>query len=94
MEAYHEFDYINDKGIEFYWATAFCFTKDDVPKDFLLCLPMLWKIISIFPNVYDLGTRNFRNDLNRIFISCSWNGFLENDWIKKLPEVYIILLTG
>ena len=45
---------------------------------------MLWKIISIFPNVYDLGTRNFRNDLNRIAIPVP-NGFLENDWIKKLP---------
>ena len=33
-----EFDYINDKGIEFYWATAFCFTKDDVSERFFVML--------------------------------------------------------
>ena len=80
-----EFDYINDKGIEFYWATAFCFTKDDISERFFVMLNYVVENYKHFSNVYDLGTRNFRNDHAFSIAIHVLNGFLENDWIKKLP---------
>ncbi len=82
---YHEFDYINDKGIPFYWATCFYFTKSLENKIFFDLLQHLRTNWKYYSDVYDLGSRNFRNDhLFSIGIHMM-NGFEDGDWAKVLP---------
>lgn len=80
-----EFKYINDKGIEFYWATVFFFRKNAETKiffDLLTHLVTNWKHYS---EVYDLGSRNFRNDHAFSMAIHVMNGFTSGDWAKELP---------
>lgn len=80
-----EFDYINDKGIEFYWATCFYFEKTEVTKMFFDLLKHLQKNWKHYSEVYDLGSRNFRNDhLFSIGIHMM-NGYTDGNWAKSLP---------
>ena len=82
---YSEFDYINDKGIPFYWATCFYFTKSKENKIFFDLLKHLYDNWKYYSDVYDLGSRNFRNDhLFSIGIHIM-NGFEEGYWTKSLP---------
>ena len=80
-----EFDYINDKGIEFYWATCVYFEKTKTTKLFFDLLKHLQKNWKHYSEVYDLGSRNFRNDhLFSIGIHMM-NGFTNGSWAKTLP---------
>jgi hypothetical protein len=82
---YKEFDYINDKGIPFYWATCFYFEKNKENKIFFDLLKHLYDNWSYYSDVYDLGSRNFRNDhLFSIGIHMM-NGFEDGNWAKTLP---------
>ena len=80
-----EFDYINDKGISFYWATAFCFNKTAETKIFFQLLKTLRNNWSHFAKVFDLGSRNFRNDHIFSMAIHIMNGFMEGNWAKNLP---------
>jgi len=80
-----EFDYINDTGIPFYWATAFCFKKTKQTKIFFDLLKHLVKNWKHYDQVYNLGSRNFRNDHVFSIGIHMMNGFEDGDWAKTLP---------
>jgi len=82
---YKEFDYINDKGIPFYWATCFYFTKSQESKIFFDLLRHLYDNWDHYSDVYDLASRNFRNDHLFSMGIHIMNGFQEGDWAKNLP---------
>ena len=80
-----EFDYINDTGIPFYWATCFCFTKTQETKIFFDLLQHLVSNWKHYDQVYNLGSRNFRNDHVFSIAIHMMNGFTDGDWAKTLP---------
>ena len=80
-----EFDYINDSGIPFYWATCFCFKKTQQTKTFFDILQHLVKNWSHYEQVYNIGSRNFRNDHVFSIGIHMMNGFTDGDWAKTLP---------
>ena len=82
---YKEFDYINDTGIPFYWATCFCFTKTHETKTFFNLLQHLVDNWKHYEQVYNLGSRNFRNDHVFSIAIHMMNGFTDGDWAKTLP---------
>ena len=80
-----EFDYINNTGIPFYWATCFCFTKTQETKIFFDLLQHLVSNWKHYDQVYNLGSRNFRNDHVFSIAIHMMNGFTDGDWAKTLP---------
>lgn len=82
---HNEFEYINDKGIDFYWATAFCFGKNNETKLFFDLLKIIKKNYYHYNLVFDTGSRNFRNDHIFSMGIHIMNGFANKDWTKPLP---------
>lgn len=82
---YKEFDYINNTGIPFYWATCFCFTKTQETKIFFDLLKHLVNNWKHYKQVYNLGSRNFRNDHVFSIAIHIMNGFKDGNWAKTLP---------
>lgn len=80
-----EFDYINNTGIPFYWATCFCFKKTQETKIFFDLLQHLVSNWKHYEQVYNLGSRNFRNDHVFSIAIHMMNGFTDGDWAKTLP---------
>ena len=80
-----EFDYINNTGIPFYWATCFCFTKTQETKIFFDLLQHLVRNWKHYDQVYNLGSRNFRNDHVFSIAIHMMNGFIDGNWAKTLP---------
>lgn len=80
-----EFDYINNTGIPFYWATCFCFTKTQETKIFFNLLQHLVRNWKHYDQVYNLGSRNFRNDHVFSIAIHMMNGFTDGNWAKTLP---------
>lgn len=80
-----EFNYINDIGIPFYWATCFCFKKTKETKIFFDLLQHLVTNWKHYEQVYNLGSRNFRNDHVFSIAIHMMNGFEDGDWAKILP---------
>ena len=80
-----EFQYINNKGIPFYWATCFCFTKTTETKIFFDLLKHIVNQWEHYQTVYDLGSRNFRNDHAFSIAIHIMNGYQDGDWAKPLP---------
>lgn len=58
----YEFDYINDTGIEFYWATCFFFRKGKYAQLFFDTLRHVVRNWEHYSLIYDVGTTTFRND--------------------------------
>jgi|TARA_X000000950_G_scaffold223356_1_gene269105 hypothetical protein len=80
-----EFDYINDIGIPFYWATCFCFKKNNEVKIFFNLMKHIKKHWFHYSQIFNLGTRNFRNDHIFSIAIHIMNGYQEGDWAKTLP---------
>lgn len=80
-----EFNYINNTGIPFYWATCFCFKKTQETKIFFDLLQHLVTNWNHYKQVYNLGSRNFRNDHVFSIGIHMMNGFTDSDWAKTLP---------
>ena len=80
-----EFDYINDIGIPFYWATCFCFKKNNEVKIFFNLMKHIKKYWFHYSQIFNLGTRNFRNDHIFSIAIHIMNGYQEGDWAKTLP---------
>jgi hypothetical protein len=80
-----EFNYINNTGIPFYWATCFCFKKKQETKIFFDLLQHLVSNWKHYEQVYNLGSRNFRNDHVFSIAIHMMNGFTDGNWAKTLP---------
>jgi len=80
-----EFKYINDTGIAFYWATCFCFAKTKETKIFFDLMKHIKNNWLHYSQVYNLGSRNFRNDHIFSIAIHIMNGFQEGEWAKTLP---------
>ena len=82
---YKEFEYINDKGIPFYWATVFFFRKTNETKIFFDLMEHLSNNWDHYSKVYDLASRSFRNDHLFSIAIHMMNGFTDSNWAKELP---------
>ena len=82
---YNEFNYINKIGIPFYWATCFCFKKTENTKIFFELMKHLEKNWIHYSKIYNLGSKNFRNDHVFSITIHMMNGFEDSDWAKILP---------
>tara|TARA_B100000674_G_scaffold264866_1_gene218617 strand:+ start:158 stop:994 length:837 start_codon:yes stop_codon:yes gene_type:complete len=80
-----EFNYINNTGIKFYWATCFFFRKTSETKLFFNLLKHLKENWLHYRKIYNLGSKNFRNDHIFSIAIHIMNGFIEQDWAKELP---------
>ena len=81
---FKEFEYPNDTGIKFYWATVFCFKKSKIQKCFFPLLKHIQKNWIHYSRVYNLADRNFRNDHLFSIAIHMMNGFSEGSWTKEL----------
>lgn len=82
---YKEFEYVNDKGIPFYWATVFFFRKTNETKIFFDLMEHLSNNWDHYSKVYDLASRSFRNDHLFSIAIHMMNGFTDSNWAKELP---------
>tara|TARA_B100001287_G_scaffold43732_1_gene32878 strand:- start:45 stop:875 length:831 start_codon:yes stop_codon:yes gene_type:complete len=82
---FKEFEYLNDTGIKFYWATVFCFKKSENTEMFFSLLKHIEKNWIHYSRVYNLADRNFRNDHLFSIAIHMMNGFSEGSWAKELP---------
>lgn len=80
-----EFEYINNKGIPFYWATAFYFEKTENVATFFDLLKSLVKNWDYYKTVFDIGSRNFRNDHAFSMAIHYMNGLEDANWAKPMP---------
>ena len=80
-----EFDFINDIGIPFYWATCFCFKKSNEVKIFFNLMKHIKKHWFHYSQIFKLGSRNFRNDHIFSIGIHIMNGYQEGNWAKTLP---------
>lgn len=80
-----EFKYINDTGIPFYWATCFCFEKNVEVKMFFNLMKHIKKNWFHYSQIFNLGSRNFRNDHIFSIAIHIMNGYQDGDWAKTLP---------
>ncbi len=80
-----EFDFINDIGIPFYWATCFCFKKSNEVKIFFNLMKHIKKHWFHYSQIFNLGSRNFRNDHIFSIGIHIMNGYQEGNWAKTLP---------
>ena len=78
-------EYINDKGIPFYWATVFFFRKTNETKIFFDLMEHLANNWDHYSKVYDLASRSFRNDHLFSIAIHMMNGFTDSNWAKELP---------
>lgn len=80
-----EFDFINDTGIEFYWATCFFFRKGRYAKLFFDTLRHVCRHWEHYSLVYDVGTQTFRNDHAFSIALHILNGRSSSKYAKDFP---------
>lgn len=80
-----EFDYINDTGIEFYWATCFFFRKSPEAKLFFNTLNHVVDYYDHYRLIYNVGTETFRNDHAFSIALHILNGNKPGDFAKQFP---------
>lgn len=83
--SFPEFEYINDTGIPFYWATMFYFKKTENTKIFFNLLDFVIKNWDHYKKVFDIGARNFRNDHAFSIAIHMMNGLVDDNWAKQPP---------
>jgi hypothetical protein len=80
-----EFNYINDSGIDFYWATAVYFKKSKKAKLFFDTLRHVEENYDHYAMTFNVGTATFRNDHAFSIAAHILNGFSSGDFVKELP---------
>lgn len=80
-----EFNYINDSGIDFHWATAVYFKKSKKAKLFFDTLRHVEENYDHYAMTYDVGTVTFRNDHAFSIAAHMLNGFSTGDFVSPLP---------
>jgi len=90
--SFPEFEYINDTGIPFYWATVFYFKKTDNTRIFFNLLDFIISNWNHYKKTFDIGARNFRNDHAFSVAIHMMNGLVDQNWAKLLPgKMYFTL---
>lgn len=80
-----EFKYINDSGIDFYWATAVYFKRSKKANLFFNTLQHVEENYDHYAMTYNVGTSTFRNDHAFSIAVHMLNGFQSGDFVKELP---------
>jgi hypothetical protein len=87
-----EFDFINDTGIEFYWATCFFFRKGKRAELFFNTLNHVVDNYDHYKLIYDVGTETFRNDHAFSIALHILNGNTNSNFAKQFPgDLYYTL---
>lgn len=85
LNVFNEFEFINDTGVDFYWATCVYFKKNDESKIFFDLLKHIqenWEHYRLF---YGIRSSLFRNDFVFSIGAHILNGYTNGNFIKKFP---------
>lgn len=85
LNTYDEFNFINDTGVDFYWATCIYFKKDNQSKTFFDLLKHIqenWEHYKLF---YGIKSNLFRNDFVFSIAAHILSGYTGNEFIKPFP---------
>ena len=85
----HNFDRVDDFGIDFYWATAFYFRKSEESKIFFNLLETIKSNYLYFKTLYGITSYNFRNDHAFSIAVHMFNGFTKSGLVKHLPVDFL-----
>jgi hypothetical protein len=81
-----EFEYISDKGIDFYWATVVYFEKNEKNDIYFNLIDHIEENWNYYQSIYDINADLFRNDFAFSIAIHIMNGFQSNNEIvDKLP---------
>ena len=80
-----EFDTVSDVGPDFYWATVVFFRKSQTNKIFFELLKHIADNWPHYANLYQISTSTFRNDYVFSIAVHIMNGYIKNDFTRKLP---------
>lgn len=81
----YEFQYINDSGPKFYWATAFYFKKTYTNKIFFNLVKHVQENWVHYKNLYQIVSPVYRNDFAFSIAIHIMNGFCNGEFAKKMP---------
>lgn len=82
---YSEFDYINDVGVEFYWATVVFFRKTEENEMFFNLVLHIQENWTHYRMMFDVKHATFRNDHAFSIAIHIMNGFQKGDFSKEPP---------
>ena len=80
-----EFTRINDRGIPFYWATAFVFKKNPVMESFFDLISYIRSNWDYFKMLYGIDVSLFRNDYAFSIAIHIFNSKLDGNFAVELP---------
>ena len=80
-----EFQYINDVGVKFYWATVVFFRKNENNKIFFDLLQHIQENWNHYRSVFQLGPGIYRNDHAFSIAIHIMNGYQEGNFAQKMP---------
>lgn len=80
-----EFKFISDYGIDFYWATAVYFCKNQESKIFFDLVKHIQEEYNHYRKVFQISSTLFRNDFAFSIATHILNGFAGSDFVKELP---------
>ena len=86
---HHEFERVDDFGIDFYWATAFFFRKNQETEILFNLLEAIKANYPYFKTLYGINTYNFRNDHAFSIAVHMFNGFAKSKLVKNLPVNFL-----
>lgn len=84
-----EFQYISDKGVDFYWATVVFFRKTDINEIFFNLIDHIYDNWEHYRRLYQISSDLFRNDFAFSIAIHIMNGFSKGDFVKPIPFKHI-----
>lgn len=82
----HEFRYISDKSVDFYWATVVYFEKNEKNSAFFDLVAHIEQEWNHYKKIYQIQNAMFRNDFAFSIAAHIMQGFQRsNDVVKPLP---------
>tara|TARA_B100002019_G_scaffold196523_1_gene170200 strand:+ start:895 stop:1797 length:903 start_codon:yes stop_codon:yes gene_type:complete len=82
---YSEFEYVNDIGVKFYWATAVFFRKTPENKIFFDLLEHIQENWNHYKSIFQINQTYFRNDYAFSIAIHIMNGYTEGDFAQPMP---------
>lgn len=76
---------VSERSIEMVWATVFYFKKTKRTEIFFDLIKHIQENYNYYRLIYQISTRNYRNDFAFAIAIHIMNGFSENNWPKELP---------
>lgn len=76
---------VSERSIDMFWATVFYFKKTERTEIFFNLIKHIQENYNYYRLIYQIPTKNYRNDFAFAIAIHIMNGFNENNWPKTLP---------